>query len=42
MNLVQYIDRDGTRRVAIVEDHDRLRTLPGSHTVYALFAVGDR
>jgi hypothetical protein len=36
MNLVQYNDRDGTRRVAIVEDHDRLRTLAGSNTVYAL------
>ena len=36
MNLVQYNDRDGTRRVAIVEDHERLRTLAGSNTVYAL------
>ena len=36
MNLVQYLDRDGTRRVGIVQGHERLRALPRSTTVFAL------
>lgn len=33
MNLIQFIDPDGSRRVAIVNDADRITPITGTHTV---------